>query len=354
VRDTVPGMSTLAYPPKPTPGDRVAVLSPSAGLPAIFPDVYELGLRRLRDTFGLEPVEYATTREIGADPRERARDIHAAFADPSVRAVITTVGGDDQITLMRHLDDDLLRAHPKPFFGASDNTNLLNHLFNLGVVSYHGGSVMIHLGRGGTLHPVTAESLHAALFTSDWYALTQPATYGDQPLSWEDSSNLEVEPPMFPASGWVWRGPQRVVEGPAWGGCIDVLSWILQAGREIQPAEAYAGCVFFFESSEELPSADAVYWTLRSMGERGLLAQFPAILVGRAKAWDFAQPRSPEQKRQYAADQRAAVERAVREYAPDAVLVFDVDVGHTDPQLTLPYGGWIRVDSVARRIAVRY
>jgi hypothetical protein len=36
------------YPPKPRPGDRVAIVSPSAGLPEIFPAPYELGLRRLR------------------------------------------------------------------------------------------------------------------------------------------------------------------------------------------------------------------------------------------------------------------------------------------------------------------
>ena len=29
------------------------------------------------------------------------------------------------------------------------NTNLLSWLWNLGVASYHGGSTMVHLGRGG-------------------------------------------------------------------------------------------------------------------------------------------------------------------------------------------------------------
>ncbi|MEU7587018.1 hypothetical protein AB0A95_12015 [Micromonospora sp. NPDC049230] len=57
-------MVPLRYPPKPRPGDRVAVVSPSAGLPAIFPHVYELGLRRLREEFGPEPVEYPTTRVL--------------------------------------------------------------------------------------------------------------------------------------------------------------------------------------------------------------------------------------------------------------------------------------------------
>jgi muramoyltetrapeptide carboxypeptidase LdcA involved in peptidoglycan recycling len=72
--------------------------------------VYELGLRRLREEFGLEPVEYPTTRVLGADPRDRARDLTAAFADPSITAVLATIGGDDQITVTPYLDDDVRRS----------------------------------------------------------------------------------------------------------------------------------------------------------------------------------------------------------------------------------------------------
>ena len=121
--------------------------------------MYELGLRRLRDDLGLVPVEYPTTRAASADPRDRARDLTAAFADPTVTAVLATIGGDDQITVVPHLDDAVLTANPKPFFGYSDNTNLLHHLHTLGVVSYHGGSVMVHLGRGGALHPLQQADL---------------------------------------------------------------------------------------------------------------------------------------------------------------------------------------------------
>ena len=114
----------MRYPPKPRPGDKVAVLSPSAGVPALFPDVFELGLRRLRETFDLVPVEYPTTRVLGASAQARADDIHAAFADPEIKAVLASIGGDDQITVVPLLDDDLLRDNPKPFFGYSDKTIL--------------------------------------------------------------------------------------------------------------------------------------------------------------------------------------------------------------------------------------
>lgn len=36
------------------------------------------------------------------------------------------------------------------------------------------------------------------------------------------------------------------------------------------------------------------------------------------------------------------------------MVVFDVDLGHTDPQLVIPVGGRIRVDGRARRILVTY
>jgi hypothetical protein len=52
----------LRPPPKLTPGDRVAVLSLSFAAPAVFPAVHEQAMRRLRTDFGLEPVEYPTTR----------------------------------------------------------------------------------------------------------------------------------------------------------------------------------------------------------------------------------------------------------------------------------------------------
>jgi muramoyltetrapeptide carboxypeptidase LdcA involved in peptidoglycan recycling len=344
----------MIYPPKPKPGDRVAVLSPSAGLPAIFPEVYELGLARLRDEIGLVPVEYPTTRIMGASALARAADIHAAFADPTIAAVMASIGGDDQITVLRHLDVDLLKAYPKPFFGYSDNTNLLNFLFNAGIVSYHGGSVMVHLGRGGAMHPDSLASLRAALFTQNWYDLAPARQWTDQPGDWQDPESLAREPEMFAGDGWIWHNADQIVEGRLWGGNVEILGWLLQVGRDIRPVSDYAGHVLFIETSEEMPSANEVFWTLRSMGERGLLAQFAAVLVGRAKAWDRSQPRSLEAKRLYVDDQRAAVLRALGFYAPDVMVVFDVDAGHTDPQVIMPYGGDVRIDGVAGTISVRY
>ena len=154
----------LTIPGKLAPGDKVAVVSPSFAAPGPFPEVHELAMTRLREEIGLEPVEYPATRKLGAAPQARAADLMAAFADPDIKAVLATIGGDDQITVLPFLDPEVVTANPKAFFGYSDNTNLLNWLWYHGVAGYHGGGTMERLGRPGGLHPVSTTSLRAALF----------------------------------------------------------------------------------------------------------------------------------------------------------------------------------------------
>src|SRR5262245_28674095 len=100
---------TYVKPPRLRRGDAVAVISPSWGGPAAYPHVFDAGLATLRDQLGLRVVEYPTARLPGDvlvnDPRRRAADVLAAFADPEIRAVIASIGGDDSIRLLPHLDD---------------------------------------------------------------------------------------------------------------------------------------------------------------------------------------------------------------------------------------------------------
>ncbi len=344
----------LRLPPKLTPGDRVAVLSLSFAAPAVFPAVHEQAMRRLREDFGLEPVEFPTTRRLNAAPWDRAADLMAALADPGIAGLLATIGGDDQLTVLPFLDPDLVAAHPKPFAGFSDNTNLLNWLWNLGLASWHGGSTMVHLGRGGGLHPVSAGSLRAALFDGGDLDLQPAPTFSEDELDWASPAALTTFPAEHPGPGWIWHHPDTAVTAPTWGGNLEILHWNLAAGRWIRPAEDYAGCILLLETSEERPPAEEVFRMLRNFGERGLLSQFPAILVGLAKAAQFGDPADPAIRTRYRDDQRAAVLRALETYNPHAMAVFNVDFGHTDPQYVLPYGGLITIDGPARRITAHY
>jgi muramoyltetrapeptide carboxypeptidase LdcA involved in peptidoglycan recycling len=344
----------FSTPSKVRSGDRVAVVSPSYAAPGRFPERHEQAMRRLREDIGLEPVEYPTTRRLNAPAADRAADLMAAYADPSIRAVLATIGGDDQITVLPHLDPAPFIADPKPFFGFSDNTNLLNWLWDQGVAAYHGGSTMVHLARGAGLHPVSAGSLRTALFATGDLEIHPVEEFSDEEIDWADPVSLTRSPTPTPSPGRRWHQPDTLVTAPTWGGNLEILHWNLAAGRWIRPVEDYAGCVLLLETSEEMPPGEEVFRMLRNFGERGLLQQFPAILVATAKATAFDHPRPAPERQRYRDEQRAAVLRALNDYHPEAMVVFGVDFGHTDPQWVLPYGGRITVDGPGRRITAHY
>jgi muramoyltetrapeptide carboxypeptidase LdcA involved in peptidoglycan recycling len=344
----------LIIPGKLAPGDRVAVLSPGFAAPGRFPEVHEVAMRRLREATGLEPVEYPTTRQLGASPQARAADLMAAFADPGIKAILATIGGDDQITVLPFLEPGVVTASPKAFAGFSDNTNLLNWLWNLGVAGYHGGSTMLHLGRAGGLHPVSLSSLRAALLDGGELQLHPVDRFSEDEVGWDDPGGMAYPAPTRPAPPREWHQPDRVVTAPTWGGNLEILHWNLAVGRWIRPVDDYAGCVLILETSEETPPAEEVFRMLRNMGERGLLGQFPAVVFGTAKASGIDNPVSPEGRQRYRAGQRDAVLRAFAAYNPGAMIVFNVDIGHTDPQWVIPYGGTMTVDGPARTITAFY
>lgn len=334
------------------PGDKVAVLSPSWAAPALFPEIHEQALRRIREDLALEPVEYPTTRR-SATPQERAADLMAAFADPEIRAVLATIGGDDQITLLRHLDPKAVRADPKPFVGYSDNTNLLNWLWFHGVEGVHGGSTQVHLGPGPRPDPEHLTSLRAALFGGD-VTLSPADRTRDMGLPWDDPAALRDTPPDVPAEPWTWAGPERVVVGRTWGGCFEIVRWTLEAGLFVPPVEEHTGCVLMLETTEEMPSPEEVFRGLRNLGERGILEAASALVWARPFASGPGHTRTEAEAGAYRAEHREQVLRVVESYNRDVVVVLDVDFGHTSPQWVLPYGGRVTVDSVSQVITAHF
>ena len=339
--------------PKLRAGDQVAVLSPSAGLPGRYPHIQELGLRRLRTLFGLVPVEYPTTRQMGASPEDRARDLMAAFADPANRAVFASVGGDDQIRVLAHLDEELFLRNPKPFFGFSDNTHFQTFLWRLGIPSYYGGSIMTQLAMPQAMHEMTVRYLRRALFEAGSVELEASREFTDVSLDWADPESLKQARPMEPNEGWSWDG-EGVVDGTLWGGCLESLAERLEVDAWLPSPNDLATAVLFLESSELVPDADFVRRVLTRMGQQGLLAAVGALLVGRPKAWNFSQPNPPEWRKNYRREQRAAMLETFRLFNPSAPVVQNLDFGHTDPQVPLPNGGRVQLDARRRRIILTY
>lgn len=347
-------VAELIHPPKAHPGDWVAILSPAFAAPAVGPAVHAQAMRRLTDLTGLIPIEYSTTRRLDADPRDRAADLNAAFADPKIRAVLATIGGEDQITVIPHLDPEPVRADPKPFLGYSDNTNLLCWLWTHGVAGFYGGSTQVQLGAGPAVDPCHAASLRAALLTGERLEITEPGESEDMGKEWADAAALTAYGDREPTEPWTWAGPSRSVTGRTWGGCIDVIQWILTAGRFPTDPAVLDGGVLLLETSEDLIPAREFGWILRSLGERGVLAAVDAVLVARPPASSFDKMPGPVERAAHRAEQRDAAIGTIEHYNPDAVVCVGVPFGHTRPQWILPHGGELTIDGFERRIWADY
>ena len=342
------------FPSKLRPGDKVGIVSPSFAAPGVAPAIHEQAMSRLRADFGLVPVEYPTTRNVGASPKERAADINSAWRDPDIRALLATIGGDDQICVVPFLDREAAIRDPKPFLGYSDNTNILSWLWNIGVAAFYGGSTQVQIGAGPSIDACHRAALKAILFDGGWLEITDPGESEDVGKDWSDPAALTSFGVRESTEDWMWFGPERTVTGPTWGGCLEVLQGILLAGRFPVESDCLKGGVLLLETSDGLIPPGEFRRVLRAMGERGLLRAVDGILIGRPPASNFlTTPSAGDRKRYRDMLWEYAVEQ-ISHYNPDAVVCFGPPFGHTRPQWILPYGGEVTIDTSRRKILANY
>lgn len=335
--------------PKLKKGDKVAIVSPSFAGPGAFPEVYELGLERIRSVFGLEPVEFPTTRKIGATKEERARDLIAAFEDPDIKAVIASLGGNDQVTYVKNLPSAPFAANPKPFLGYSDNSHFANHLWLHGIPSYYGGSVLTQFAMQVEMDPYTIEYIQHALFDTGEFELKPSPVFNDMGLDWGDVANLEKRREYEENEGWYWSGSLGAT-GITWGGCLESIDEMLRHNVPIPTLEQFENVVLITETSEELPEPDYVFRVFRALGERGILERIQGFLVGRPKSRERGKPRDHSERVAYRAKQREVTEKIIRAYNASAPIIQNVDFGHTDPQIPLPYSMPVRIATNEKKL----
>ncbi len=341
----------MIKPAKLCPGQKVAAVSLSWGGPGAMPHRYAAGKRQLEETFGVTVVEMPHTLAdptwLAANPQARADDLMQAFADPQIAAIVSTIGGDDSIRLLRHLDLDLMRRHPKIFMGYSDTTVTHFACFAAGLVSFYGPAFMAGLAENGGMLPHTVDSMRRTLFSAQPVGELHPNQDGwtVERIGWEDPANQQIRRKLTPSSGWRWLQGRGIARGHLLGGCVEVLDWL--RGTDVWPGlRQWDGAVLFLETSEDMPPPDLITGTLRSYAAMGILPRLSAILMGR--------PGGHELDPAHFGDYDDAILRVVRdeEGMTDLPVVTQMDFGHTDPMCVLPYGVQTEIDAEAQRITI--
>ena len=122
-------------------GDEIRIIAPSGSFSRVRTDIAESALGLLRER-GFAVTFSRNCREIdgvgSSSVRSRVDDLHEAFADKNVKAVMACIGGFNVNQILPYIDYELIKANPKILCGYSDITALLNAVYaKTGLVTYH-------------------------------------------------------------------------------------------------------------------------------------------------------------------------------------------------------------------------
>ncbi|HGM5578475.1 TPA: LD-carboxypeptidase [Pseudomonas putida] len=245
---------------------------------------------------------------LAGSDEQRLRDLHDAFADPQVDAILCMRGGYGSMRLLDRLDFELIRRHPKPLIGYSDITALHTAIQrHVGLITFHGGMLNADL-LGAKLEPTVSSLL---------CQLQGRVGFGDQ---------IE-HPPAFELTT-VFGG---VANGRLVGGNLSMLGATQGTSAEI---DTHDSILFIEDVNEPLYRVDRLLTQLRLAGK---LEGIKGVLVG-----DFA------------GITLTALEPLLRDiFAPLQVPVLaGWRSGHCDPNLCLPLGAKVCLDSDARTLSL--
>ncbi|MFA5961928.1 MAG: S66 peptidase family protein [Parcubacteria group bacterium] len=334
-------------PRKLKPGDTVAIVSPSWGGPSVFPHVYENGLKILTN-WGLKIKEYPTARAdadyLRKNPEVRAKDINDAFSDPEVKAIFTSIGGDDSVRILPYLNKEIIKNNPKILLGFSDTTTIHAFCNQLELVTFYGPSIMAGFSQMKNLSESFERHVKEMLFEPRaTYAYSPYGEYADGYLDWSDENNLGKTKEFKKDDGWKFLQGKGIVRGELFGGCIEVLE--MMKGTQFWPkSEFWDGKILILETSEEKPTIHEIDHELRNYGMQGIFDRINGIVFGRA--------------RDYSAEEKLELEKRIITIVKDEFgradlpIITNMDFGHTDPQFVLPLGANAEIDCENKRFGI--
>ena len=342
--------AAVMKPKKLLPGDKVATVSLSWGGPGTFPYRYEAGKRQLEDEFGLTVVEMAHTLSDASwlknNPGARADDLMHAFADPSIKAIISTIGGDDSIRILPFLDLDVIHSNPKIFMGYSDTTVTHMACAKAGLVSFYGPSIMAGFAENVGMFSYMVDSVIKSLFSSAPIGTIAPNSNGwtVEHLDWAEPENQTRKRKLTPPTGWKFLQGNGSHRGHLIGGCFEALDWLRGTDFWLEP-EMWHGAILFLETSEDAPPPATVQRGLRAYAAMGILKELSGLLFGR--------PGGQVEPARFDEYDKAISQVIFEEEGLTALpIITHMDFGHTDPMFVLPYGVQAEINCDTRQFTI--
>ena len=316
----------MIYPDFLKNGDTVGICAPSAGIGPDDFEEFDVSLSHLKKR-GYSIYETASVRSgliESAPPAIRGAELNELFARDDVKAVLCASGGDFLITMLPYIDAEAIKASPKWIQGYSDPTSLLYYVTTvLDIATIYG------VNAGGfwmyNLHPSLVDGIR--ILKGD--IPVQHSFY----LYESDRSGRDGGYSLTDRVEWVMPNGDISASGRLLGGCLDCICDIIgtRYDKTLDFIKRYRrdGVIWYFDIFAM--KAEAVHNTLFKMKDMGYFDTAKAFVFGRV-----CFPSSFT---------GMSYIDAAKKILGDAPMIFEADVGHVSPKMTIINGALGKIEA---------
>lgn len=310
------------YPDKLKIGDEIRIIAPVRSLAIISKESRKIANKRFEDmgfklSFGkhVEEIDDFASTSI----ESRIEDLHEAFQDKNVRAIFAVIGGFNSNQLLKYIDWNLIKDNPKIFCGYSDVTVLNNSFYaKTSLVNYSGPHYSTF---GQELYfDYTLDYFKKCLLSDEPFEIRPSKDWSDDPW-YKDQKNRN----LIKNPGWL-----VINEGNAEGTSLgaNLCTFNLLQGTDYMPE--LKDSVLFLEDDEESQPHDFDR-DLQSLIHLPAFAGVRGIVIGRF------------QKASEMSDTKLEKIIETKSELKEIPVIANVDFGHTDPKITFPIGGEVKI-----------
>lgn len=304
-------------------GSHIRVIAPSRSFKLISEECRSIAKARFEE-MGIS-VSYAKNADefdqfASSAISSRLEDLHQAFADKSVDAIFTAIGGFNSNELLPYIDYNLIKNNPKIICGFSDITALCNAITaQTGLVTYSGP----HFSSFGMLKGLdyTLEYFKKCLFQNAPFNLKPASTWSD------DAWYLDQENRNFVKNDDYWVINSGQAKGTIVGGNLGLLDEL--KGTPYFPN--INNSILFLEHCADHDVA-TFNRNLTALTQHPDFVNVKGLLLGRFE---------PDNKMSKELLTTIIQSKKILNNIP---IIANVDFGHTTPIITFPIGGTAMID----------
>lgn len=316
----------MIIPTKLQKGDEIRIIAPSSNLSWLSREIIDLAVQKLeKEGFKISFSKncQATDMFLSSSISQRIDDIHQAFSEIKVRAIFTVIGGFHSNQLLSYLDYDLIKNNPKILCGYSDITALQNAITTkTGLVTYSG----LHFSTWAMKKEFqyNLDYFRKCLVQSNSFNVKPSETWSDD-VWYEDQENRTV----IKNDGFMVLN-KGSAEGVIYGG--NLCTFNLLQGTEYMPD--ISGAILFLEDDAFVGSDTASEFdrNLQSLIHQPAFKQVKGLVIGRFQK----ESKMTLVKLRYIIKSKKELDKIP--------IIANVDFGHTNPLITFPIGGAIKLE----------